>query len=184
MNLLNLKKLSAVLTVACSMAIVAPASAAPNLDWDLSTSFNVNSLSGTVLPGNDAGSDYKYDAGVESGLIELINALSTVISSDGLTAWVTWSPAGSVSIDEVILKAANAHIVWDTSGVDWSSYTGFYATQNLIAQGQGPRPSFNGISHVSVNGGTITRVPDSASTLLLIGLGLASVGFVARRRKT
>ncbi len=29
-----------------------------------------------------------------------------------------------------------------------------------------------------------TQVPDSASTLLLIGLGLASVGFVARRRKS
>lgn len=40
-----------------------------------------------------------------------------------------------------------------------------------------------GLSHYVTYGGGRTQVPDSASTLLLIGLGLASVGFVARRRK-
>jgi hypothetical protein len=158
--------------------------AAPNVGWDLTNSFNVNSLgAGVVIGGNTPAADYKFDVpATETGTDFWKNALSTVISSDGLTAWVTWSPMGSLSFDEVMVKAANAYILWNTSGVNWAAYSGFYVTQNQIKQGQGPNASFNGISHISVNGETITRVPDSGATVLLIGLGLTGLAIVSRRR--
>ncbi len=154
--------------------------AAPNVGWNLTNSFNVNSLgAGTVIDGNTPAADYKFDVpSTETGSDFWKNALSTVISTDGLTAWVTWSPLGSLSFDEIMVKASNAYILWNTSGVNWSLYSGFYVTQNQIAKNQ----NFNDISHVSVNGQPMTSVPDSGATVLLVGLGLTGLAIVARRR--
>ena len=174
-------------TLACSAALALGSSfavAAPDLVWDLSNSFNVNSLGAAdEFPGNTPAADYKFDVpATESGSAFWTGALSTVISSDGLTAWVTWSPLGSLSFDEIMVKAANAYLVWDTSSVNWAAYSGFFVTQDQIIQGKGKGASFNGISHVSINGDAITRVPDAGATVLLIGLGLAGLAIVTRRR--
>jgi hypothetical protein len=174
-------------TLACSVALAFGSSlsfAAPNLDWDLSNSFNVNSLgAGAEFPGNTPAADYKFDVPAsETGNAFWTDALSTVISSDGLTAWVTWSPLGSLSFDEIMVKAANAYLLWDTSAVNWAAYSGFFVTQDQIVQGKGKDSAFNGISHISINGDGITRVPDAGATVVLIGLGLAGLAVFTRRR--
>ena len=64
----------------------------------------------------------------------------------------------------------------------WLAYSGFFVTQDQIIQGKGKTQSFNGISHISVNGSVITRVPDAGATVLLIGLGLAGLAVFTRRR--
>jgi hypothetical protein len=155
--------------------------AIPDSDWDLSNLFNVNSLGApdAIVDGNING-DYKFDVDTttESGMASLVSSLTTVISDDGLTAMTTWSPPGSIDINTVFLKAGNQYAAWDTSGVNWSTYSGLYVTQNAIMNN--PENAFLGISHETLNGGS-TSVPDGGTTAVLLGAGLVVLGLLGRR---
>ena len=155
--------------------------AIPDPDWDLSDLFNVNSLGAPVVTDGNINGDYKFDVdtSTESGMASLVSSLTTVISDDGLTAMTTWSPPGSIDINTVFLKAGNQYAAWDTSGVDWSSYSGLYVTQNAIMND--PENAFLGISHETLNGGG-NSVPDGGTTAVLLGLGLLGLGLLGRRK--
>jgi hypothetical protein len=142
--------------------------------------YDVNAMLGdgtVVLDTNTPDTDYKFDVpGTESGAVD---TFATVISNGGLTATVTWSPTGSVSVSDIYLKAGNDYIYWDTSAVDWSTYDGFSITNDQIFNaGSG---NAKAISHISVNGGG-SSVPDGGATVVLLGLGLVGMSVIARRR--
>jgi hypothetical protein len=168
------------LAAAALLASATVSYAIPDPDWDLSDLFNVNSLGAPVVTEGNVNGDYKFDVdtSTESGLASLVNSLTTVISDDGLTAMTTWSPPGSIDINTVFLKAGNQYAAWDTSGVDWSTYSGLYVTQNAIMNN--PENAFLGISHETLNGGA--TVPDGGTTAVLLGLGLVGLSLIGRRR--
>jgi hypothetical protein len=161
--------------------------ATPDLDWgSLDGYFNVNTLTpGPVVNDNTPDTDYKFDVdgAAESGLPALVDALETEISDDGFTMLTKWSPAGSVVINSVYLKAGNFYILWDTSSVDWSIYSGLYFTNDVIVNPNGKTHPLLGISHESLNGYTVPppSVPDSGTSAILVGLGLISLGLFRRK---
>jgi hypothetical protein len=144
------------------------------------TIFDVNAVLGdgaVVLNTNTPDTDYKFDVpGTESGDTD---TYETVISNGGLTATVTWSPTGSVSVSDIYLKAGNDYIYWDTSAVDWSTYDGFSITNDqLLNTGSGKAHE---ISHISVNGAGAS-VPDGGATIVLVGASLLGMSFLVRRK--
>jgi hypothetical protein len=171
----SLLKFAAAALLASSTAF-----AIPDPDWNLSNLFNVNSLGAPVVEDGNVNGDYKFDVdtNTESGLASLVSSLTTVISDDGLTAMTTWSPPGSIDINTVFLKAGNQYAAWDTSGVNWSTYTGLYVTQNAIMNN--PENAYLGISHETLNGGV--SVPDGGTTAVLLGAGLLVLGLLGRRK--
>jgi hypothetical protein len=169
-----------------ALAVTSIGFATPDLDWgSLDAYFNVNTLvAGPIVKDNTPASDYKFDVdgAAESGLPSLIGALDTQISDDGFTILTTWNPAGSVVINSVYLKAGNFYVLWDTSSVNWSLYSGLYFTNDLIVNPNGRTHPLLGISHESLNGYTVpTSVPDSGTSAILVGLGLISLGLFRRK---
>lgn len=103
-----------------------------------------------------------------------------------------WSLASSFdALFVVVLKAANfyaAYLFDDVTDVTGGSYDVSGVTTK-VHKGQ-PKPGHAGLSHISVYAGpqqpdtdigTGTSIPEAAG-LSLFGLGLAGLGFVARRR--
>jgi hypothetical protein len=150
-------------------------------------SFDLNTLTPSApISGNTPGGvEYKADASpaAESGDSAWIAALTSNIS--GLTADVSWSPAGSIDLETIYLKAGNQYVSWDVSGIDWSLYSGFHVTNSWIRNPNGRTHPLLGISHLSLTGDRHPphMVPDSGATVGLLGLGLAGLGFIARRRR-
>ncbi|MBL9201988.1 MAG: hypothetical protein JNL39_15865 [Opitutaceae bacterium] len=143
--------------------------------------FNVNSLGqGTLFGGNITLPYYKVDfPATESG--PGASAIAFTFSPDGMSALFTWTPMGSQAFTQIALKQANGYILWDTSGVNWGVYNGFYVTndQSLISQ--------PGISHITMAGGSqtppppTTGVPDDGSTFALMGSVLVLLAFSRRK---
>lgn len=164
-----------------SVVLIAAISAAAH-----ATNFNLNSLtpSGPVS-GNTPTADYKFEYNqqgnpVESGDTCLIDHLTSSFS--GLTATVEWAPAAGVDLDVIYLKAGNEYVFWDLSAIDWSAYTGFTVTNAWIRNPNGKTHPLLGISHLALDGDCrTTSVPDAGATAALLGLGLA--GLVAIRRR-
>ncbi len=184
MNLLNLKKLAATLTVACSLAFASSASAAL---LDLSSS---NYL-GSINPGSPAGGE--DEEGYINTLVGLdLNEVLVIVRPGpdqsitrsgnaiaGLVEAVYSDRSNTGDVTDFNLTGTTSYILAKYGNVSYAWFVLGYVGEIEVLGTIG-----NGLSHVSFFGGTpTTRVPDSASTLLLIGLGLASVGFVARRRK-
>lgn len=142
--------------------------------------YDLNTTSGTWAAGNDEGSFlYKFDApNSEEGSTAAKNAFSTAISNNGMTATVSWLAGTLVDFTKIYLKGGPNHVWWDVSAVDWSLYTCFSVTNTSLLNNGGQVAQ---ISHVRVDG-SMTQVPDSSSTLALLGVGLAALGLVARRR--
>lgn len=103
---------------------------------------------------------------------------STVFSDGGLTATVSWGADVVVDFTKIYLKAGPGFIFWDVSKVDWSEYDCFSVTNLTL---KNPGKQIAGISHIQVDG-TYNKVPDAASTVALLALGLVSLGLVTRRR--
>ena len=193
MNLLNLKKLAAALTAVCSLAFASTASAALIL-----TNTSASYL-GYVDKGTPADPDSEEDY-VDQLVGMAINTGPVTVDSNKFTrsgnAFVGMPAASFISkhnnpdkedpdfelnfkdtfvldgsVDYALAKYGFGDWVWFLDG-----YIGTIEIDHSFGKG-------SGLSHISFFGTPTTRVPDSASTLLLIGLGLASVGFVARRRK-
>lgn len=142
--------------------------------------FDVNAYGGGTINAGNTPNDffYKFDVpGTESG--DGASLLDTVISNGGLTATVTWAPTGSLDFDFIYLKASNEFIKWDVSGVNWSTYDGFTVTNDLIKNKKGVAQA---ISHIQADGGvTTTKVPDSGTSAILVGLGLIALGLFRRK---
>lgn len=200
MNLLNIKKLAAALTVACSLTGVVHAATItiPNPLGAYGRQASLDSAeSGFFGTGNpNAGTIAGYFGGVWTQAGELTgngnNGLFTVQVTSG--SWGASAPvSGTWAIDSsfwttygvaVISMHVGGGAPGDINEPDhfaWLVTPGeLSGTWNYIQNlGNG-----GGLSNIKLWGsGEPTRVPDSASTLALIGLGLAGLGVVARYRK-
>ncbi len=189
MNLLNLKKLAAALAVVCSLAFASSASAHLILvgHYTLGGPLGNPSNEAAWIEGIEGLADdtltylNKFDTDDQDwdngGSVDNPGYFDANVGEDAVNGSVSWNLTGSgFQLSYVLLKSGQAN------------YTLYEVSLDQVITSGGWDPIANnvrnGISHVTFFGvpGT-TRVPDSASTLLLIGLGLASVGFVARRRK-
>ncbi len=92
---------------------------------------------------------------------------------DALLAIITWSPGTVFDLSSLWLKAGKS--TWFATNVAAFDAT-VHTSIRLYA------PAKYGISNVGMHG-TITTVPDTSSTVALLGLGLGVLGLVARRRK-
>lgn len=82
---------------------------------------------------------------------------------------------GDMTYDWLMAKWSNVHVYYYIAGL-----TGEITLKNdvvLNTNGKG-----KGLSHYALFNGT--KVPDTTSTLALLGLGLGALGLVARRRKS
>jgi hypothetical protein len=169
-----------------ALAGVTFASAVPLPEWTTNPAyFDLNSLSGTVAKSNQTPKDFDYkfeaDGAKEEG--DLASLFSTTLSSDKLSALISWTPAGSVILTDIYLKSSTKYIHWVIpGGVDWSLYSGFYVTNTQILNHKGKA---QGISHLTLNGRyvpppppptpTPVPVPEESGTLILLASGLAAL---------
>jgi hypothetical protein len=153
------------------------------------TNFNLNTLTPTgPISGNigdaqhpvDYKFEYKDGQPSETGDACLIEHLTSSFS--GLTATVEWTPAGSIDLDTIYLKAGNFYVSWDVSSIDWTAYTGFTVTNVWILNPNGRKHPPLGISHIALDGECRhVNVPDAGATAALLALGLAGVVGLRRR---
>lgn len=199
MNLLNIKKLAAALTVACSLASLHAATITlpdPIAGYDRQATLT-SAVEGYVGEGNALQANINgYFGGIwtKVGDVNAGNGVSNgflTITFDGPVAWDTQPPiSGTWSISSGFFDLYGSAVISMHVGGGQGSPDHFAW---LISPGNTTgtwsydvnNSNGGGLSNLGLwgSGPPTTRVPDSASTLLLIGLGLASVGFVARRRK-
>ena len=112
--------------------------------------------------------------------------LPAAISGTKFTTSNTNIDLAGMSYDWLLAKWASGWALYYVGGIsgsieltmdyDWDDISWTKTGDKKLQTGKG-----DGLSHYTLYNGT--RVPDSASTLALLGLGLGALGFVARRRK-
>lgn len=101
--------------------------------------------------------------------------------------WVNISFDGNPQpvLDSAFMKAGPTYLWWDAA--DLAAFNaGTFDSIKLIQNGiwNPPHNALLGISHAGINGspGEEHQVPDTGTTLILLGLSLTSIAFVNRRR--
>lgn len=135
---------------------------------------------------------YKADAAgggnaEEEGAAQLFEA---AFSKDGLRVTLQLEPGVSrPNLNYLALKSATEFVIWDISDWNLGGYDSLVVLNDQIFN-EPPGLSKKGysggkpraISHISIYAGESTGVPDSGSTILLLGGGLAALYFLRRAR--
>lgn len=193
MNFLKLKSLAAALAVVCSLAFASTTSAVTLAVGDAY-------YLGSVNPSSPANPDNEEDyidfiASIAPDVIAPFNPV--VVNSGGKTYTRSTNVFGALPAADFDWKFNNDdkvtppifQNVFTLSGTTdyilgkYGQTSHVWYVAGLVGSVTVPASITNELSHTSFFGSSVTRVPDSASTLLLIGLGLASVSLMARRRK-
>ncbi len=142
---------------------------------------------------------YKAETGTpakEEGSADATGMFTTAFGGDennGYWALVTWGSNPQPEITEVLLKAANEVLRWDEDDLfafNNGSYDGLKLVQNVIVNDNKKnekkakatfQSNFQGTSHIQLNGGPSTHVPDGGATLALLGLGVLGLGALRRK---
>lgn len=123
---------------------------------------------------------------------------ASLFSTTGIntpTATIEYLGTDALSIDSVWVKGGRSLIFFDLSANPWDGLSNLVVSNLYLWQEGGPPPSSvitefptlaldsspPAISHVSIDG-EFTSVPDTGSTLALLGLGLGLLGFLKRRK--
>lgn len=173
-----------------------PIDLAPQLYMDVTDNVgNVTIRIGNAGPAASTIASIFFDT--PSNLITLVPALSVSYSNAGISFSVAAGgnlPGGNnvgFSSDGVA-HAANPKPHNGVNPGEWVEFV--FATNGSVVDALSSNPAgmrvglhvislADGQSETYVNTRPPTNVPDSASTLALLGLGLGALGFVARRRK-
>lgn len=129
-------------------------------------------------PSSIGGSDEVYKDNVGGAEEGATSSFTTTYSADLLTATVHID-SGIWDLTHLAIKVANSYAYWSLTGWDPTVYGSLTVTNDKIANNNG---EFQAISHVSIYGEEGVRVPDSGATLALLGLGLAVIGIIRRRK--
>lgn len=134
------------------------------------------------------------------------NPLTYLAKVGGGGGWDGSAPYGDDKFDYtpfVATKPATAQVAWDLTGTGWelwavvvktgSKYLNLYTVSatnvdyQRITNGAGTETveapdNKDSISHISFFGRRSTSVPESGSTLILLGLGLSFLAFLKRKK--
>jgi hypothetical protein len=131
-------------------------------------------------------SDDNHPGFWESG--SSVGLYSFTTGGDSLTGWwvnISFDGNPQPLLESAFMKAGPTYLWWDST--DLAAFNaGTFDSIKLIQNGiwNNPHNALLGISHAGINGtpGEEHKVPDSGTTMMLLGLSLTAIAFVNRRR--
>jgi hypothetical protein len=152
--------------------------------------FTLDASTATVVNGNTTSAFYSATPSVDSGTMAptftfTYSGTALISASNPFKIEIFFNGPQPV-LTSAFWKASNQYMLWDSSDLaafNSGVYTSITLVGNALDNGNG---SYHGLSHAGLLGtagpGNSNGVPDSGSSALLLGLGLAGLAVALRRR--